>query len=125
MEVSTYMAYSSSILYNLCHCICTKHLIPSIPTSNICEFMATKNEGETLYQFLKNRNLEKYFAKFQEQGAEDVKDVLDGIDKEVLTQDIGMKPLEANKFLKMIEEYKVRQFIIRAGNIKQLLMANS
>ena len=70
--------------------------------------MATKNEGETLYQFLKNRNLEKYFAKFQEQGADDVKDVLDGIDKDVLTQNIGMKSLEANKFLKMIEEYKVR-----------------
>ena len=69
--------------------------------------MATQNEGETLYQFLKNRNLEKYFARFQEQGADDVKDVLDGIDKDVLIEDIGMKPLEANKFMKMIEEYKV------------------
>ena len=70
--------------------------------------MATNNEGESLNRFLKDRNLEKYFEKFKEQGAYHVEDVLDGVDKDVLINDIGMTPLEANKFLKMIDKYKVR-----------------
>ena len=70
--------------------------------------MATNNEEETLEHFLKKHKLDKYLLKFQEQGADDVQDLLDGVDKDLLTKDIGMKPLEANKFLKKIDDLKVR-----------------
>ena len=70
--------------------------------------MATNSKEETLYQFLKSGHLEKYFTKFQEQGAYNLEDVLDGVDKDVLTRDIGMKQLETNKFFLMIKQYKVK-----------------
>ena len=72
--------------------------------------MATNNNEETLDQFLKNRHLEKYFKKFKEQGAYSVADVLDGVDKDVLTRDIGMKPFEANRFLVMVNQCKNVKF---------------
>ena len=56
----------------------------------------------TLEEFLDNNNLGKYYEKFKEQGAFDIQDVLTGVDKDVLTQDIGMSNLEANKFMKII-----------------------
>ena len=94
-----------------CTVLYTNNIFPSI-LSKFIELMP----GETLFQFLKNRNLESYFAKFHEQGALYLKDVLDGVEKDVLTQDIGMTPLEANKFLKMIEEHKVRFMLYVLNN---------
>ena len=71
--------------------------------------MATNidNDEESLHDFLKRKNLEKYLPQFEEQGAVGIQDVLDGVDKHVLVSDIGMTTLEANKFLKLIEQYKV------------------
>ena len=65
------------------------------------------NDEESLHDFLKRKDLEKYLPQFQEQGAHAIQDVLDGVDKHVLVSDIGMTSLEANKFLKLIEQYKV------------------
>ncbi|KAI6660010.1 hypothetical protein LOD99_14351 [Oopsacas minuta] len=68
--------------------------------------MASKNSDNELFIFLKNHNFGKYFANFKNQGAHDVIDILDGVDKDVLTNDIGMSLLEANRFMKMVENYK-------------------
>ena len=67
----------------------------------------TANDEESLHDFLKRKNLEKYLPQFNEQGAEVIQDVLDGVDRHLLISDIGMTKLEANKFLKLIEQYKV------------------
>ena len=62
---------------------------------------------ESLHDFLKRKNLEKYLPQFQEQGADVIQDVLESVDKDLLINDIGMTSLEANKFLRLIEQYKV------------------
>ena len=75
--------------------------------------MASKLTDDPLFLFLKNGKFEKYFTAFKNLGAEHIQDVLDGVDKEVLTNNIGMTSFEANKFLKMLENYEVSIFHIR------------
>ena len=71
--------------------------------------MATNidNDEENLHNFLKIQNFEKYLPQFKEQGAEEIQDVLDGVDKDELVSKIGMTSIEANKFLRFIKQYKV------------------
>ena len=74
--------------------------------------MASKLNDDPLFSFLKQGKFEKYFEDFKKLGAEDIQDVLDGVDKEVLTKDIGMTSLEANKFLKILKNYEVSYYCI-------------
>ena len=74
--------------------------------------MASKLNNDPLFLFLKQGKFEKYFQAFRDLGAEDIQDVLDGVDKEVLIKDIGMTSLEANKFLKMQESHEVSYFCL-------------